>query len=296
MDSITHGLVAAMVFQSLYPGGPVLFAVLGAVLPDTDIFQKWISDRDPRLFIFCHGGFSHSIAGSAAIAVAVVAGFQGWQVLAGKGYAGAPLLLIAWALAWGGALSHIALDFLAFPGIPLLYPATPRKFSAGIFPGPSLVLFATSLGFVMAFFAGNLGITALYAYGAFIMAVIAAHGILKVVVAAHYRGTTIPTFNPLKWLVIRESGDSYEVYAAGLSKRRETLAVYHRHDGVGPGFISRHSGDPEVQRLAYHSYVTVAGREDGTVVIRDPIRESGLLPYPPYYKRVRITGEEEVAH
>ena len=288
VDSITHGLVAIFLFHSAFPGLPLLFAVLGATLPDTDILHRRFSDRDPRLFVFSHGGFTHSIPGAAAIAAGVAAGFQAWQIVAGQGYAGAQVLAIAWALAFSGALTHLALDALAFPGIPLLYPARTRKYSAGIFPGPSLVLFGMSLCFLLAHLSGYAGIVTLHAYMGFIGVYIAAHAALRALVTARHPGLAIPTFNPLKWLVIRESEGFFEVYSAGLSKTYGKLAAFPRHDGVRPGCIERHAKDPEVQRVAYHSYLTVAGRQDGSVVIRDPLRECGLLPYPPHYRRVCI--------
>ncbi len=288
MDSITHGLVAILLFHAPFPGLPLLFAVLGATLPDTDILHRRFSDRDPRLCVFSHGGFTHSIPGAAAIAAGIAAGFQAWQFVAGQGYAGAQVLAIAWALAFAGALTHLALDALAFPGIPLLYPARTRKYSAGIFPGPSLVLFGTSLCFLLAYLSGHAGIGTLHAYMGFIGVFIVAHAAMRAVVTARHPGLVIPTLNPLKWLVIRESEGFFEVYSAGPLKIDRKLASFPRHDGVGPGCIERHSGDPEVQRVAYHSYLTVAGREDGSVVIRDPLRECGLLPYPPHYKRVCI--------
>lgn len=292
MDSITHGLVAMLAFHATFPGLLVLFAVLGAVLPDSDVLLSLLSDRDPRLFVFTHGGFTHSIPGSAAIAFGVAAGFQAWQYLAGQGHVGVTFLVLAWALAWAGALSHIALDALAFPGIPLLYPASTRKYSAGIFPGPSLVLFGTSLGFLLMHLAGYAGTGALYAYMAFVGVFVAAHAVLKAFVAARHPGLTIPTFNPMKWLVVREVEDSYEVCSAGLSRECTSIAVFPRYDGVRPEYLDRHSNDPEMARVTYHSYITVAARRDGSIVVRDPLRDSGILRYPPYYRSVRLPEEE----
>ena len=294
MDSITHGLVGIFLFHGPFPGLLLLFAVLGAILPDSDILHRRFSDRDPRLFVFSHGGFTHSIPGAAAVAGGVAAGFQAWQIVAGQGYAGTQVLALGWALAFAGALTHLALDALAFPGIPLLYPARTRKYSAGIFPGPSLVLFGTSVCVLLALLSGHAGIGTLPVYMGFIAVFIVAHAVLRAVVTSRHPGLAIPTLNPLKWLVVRESEDFFEVYSAGPSKMDRKLASFPRHDGVGPGYIGRHIGDPEVQRVVYHSYLTVAGREDGSVVIRDPLRECGLLPYPPHYRRVCIPAGDGV--
>jgi inner membrane protein len=293
VDSITHGLVAVLLSHTLCPGGPVLFAVLGAVLPDSDIFLKWISDRDPRLFIFTHGGFTHSILGTTVIATGIVLGFWAWLYSSDQGYAGVPMLVFALGFSWAGALTHIGLDALAFPGIPILYPVSSKKFSAGIFPGPSLVLFATSVGFLLMFLTGYIGISALSLYASFGMAFILAHVLMKAIVATHHRGLTIPTINPLKWLVIREFQDSYQVYSTSLLKRSMNVTVYQRYEGVEPSFLDRHSGDPEIRRLLYYSYFTISGREGREVVIRDPLREDGVLFYPPCYTRVRLPCEAD---
>ena len=48
----------------------------------------------------------------------------------------------------GGALSHLAIDVLACPGIPLLAPFVDRKYTLGILPGPSILLAGAALGLV----------------------------------------------------------------------------------------------------------------------------------------------------
>lgn len=287
MDSVTHALVAVLLFHAPFPGWVVVFAILGATLPDIDVFLKRISDRDPRLYIFSHGGFTHSIPGTLAVSTGIVLGFIAWQYSLNQ-VLEPSLLSMAFGLAFAGALTHIVLDALAFPGIPLLYPATSRKYSAGIFLGPSLVFLAVSIGFLVMYLIGYIGIPALSMYGIFGVVYILVHLLLKVFIAANHEGMTIPTINPLKWLVIRESRDSYQVYYTGLRTRRSNMKVFARYEGVDRGFLNRHLLDPEMQRLAYYSYITVAGREGEVVVVYDPIREEGLLYYPPSYTRVRL--------
>jgi inner membrane protein len=48
----------------------------------------------------------------------------------------------------GGALSHLAIDTLACPGIPLFAPFSDRKYTVGILPGPSILLAGAALGLV----------------------------------------------------------------------------------------------------------------------------------------------------
>lgn len=290
MDSLTHAIVAVVLFNAPFPGQAVLFAILGATLPDIDILLKRFSDRDPGLFVFSHGGFTHSITGILVVSAGIVVGFLLWQNLGGQ-TGDLSSLLLAFAFACAGGITHIMLDVLAFPGIPLLYPITSRKFTAGIFAGPSLVFLGVSLGLFLLFLSGYPILSALPAVAAFGGIYILAHVLLKVFVASNHKGITIPTFNPLKWLVIHGSSDSYTVYRTGLLAGNGSMTVYPRYDGVNPEFIRRHMSDPEMQRLAYYSYIMVAGSEGDTVVIRDPLREDGVLFYPPAFTKVCISKD-----
>ncbi|MDD1701180.1 MAG: metal-dependent hydrolase, partial [Methanoregula sp.] len=71
MDALSHALIASILFsaQGLTPFIP--FAVLGSVIPDADIFFPQISDRDPSLYLFTHGGIAHSIAGAFIMSLLV---------------------------------------------------------------------------------------------------------------------------------------------------------------------------------------------------------------------------------
>jgi len=45
---------------------------------------------------------------------------------------------------------------------------------------------------------------------------------------------------------------------------------------------------PELRRHRYYSYVSIAERNDGEVRFHDPVREQGILTYPPWYPSVRF--------
>lgn len=290
MDSLTHALVAVVLFYAPFPGQAVLFAILGATLPDIDILLKRFSDRDPGLFVFSHGGFTHSIPGILAVSAGIVIGFLLCLNLGGH-VEGLSYVFMAFAFACAGGVTHVLLDVLAFPGIPLLYPLTSKKFTAGIFAGPSLVFLGVSLGLFLLFLSGYPVLPALPVIAVCGGVYILAHVLLKVYVSFTHKGITIPTFNPLKWLVIQGSSSAYTVYRTGLMAGDGKMIVYPRYDGVNPEFIHRHMNDPELQRLAYYSYIMVAGSEGDVVVIRDPLREDGVLFYPPAFTRVRISKE-----
>lgn len=276
-----------LLFNAPFPGQAVLFGILGATLPDIDILLKKISDRDPGLFVFSHGGFTHSISGILAVSAGIMIGFLLWQNLIGR-TGDLSSLSLACALACAGGITHVMLDVLAFPGIPILYPLTPRKFTAGIFAGPSLVFLGVSLGLFLLFLSGYPVLPALPVVAVCGGIYILAHVLLKVYVGLNHQGITIPTFNPLKWLVIQESSESFTVYRTRLLAGNGNKTIYPRYDGVNPEFMHRHMSDPELQRLAYYSYIMVAGSDGDTVVIRDPLREDGVLFYPPAFTRVCI--------
>lgn len=293
MDAVTHALSAWMIFPGGVPGSLVLYVMIGAIIPDVDILLKFFSDADPRLFIFTHGGFTHSITGAlvAATGAFLPALFLPSPPIPLIGPSAAtPVLLLL--LVWGGALTHLFLDLLAYPGVPLLYPARTRKYTLGVFPGPSLVLFGISVLFLVLWLGGMAGRADLPLYFVVFLAFLLLNFILKGYVAFTSRGTTIPTFNPLRWMEVRETRDEYELWIRPLFGTLEEAGRFKKADGIDPLELMRHSGDPEVRRLKYYSYFTVAERKGDEITLRDPLRDEGYIRYPPFYRRVLIPRED----
>lgn len=143
MDSLTHALTAAVLAYVL--GIPELlpFLVLGAVIIDADILFSQVSDSNPRLYLFTHGGMAHSTGGAVGMAVLAWAGIT-LATLAGAvtPVLPAPAGPVAFAAVLGGAFLHIGLDWLACPGIPLCAPVSDTKYTVGLLPGPSILLTA----------------------------------------------------------------------------------------------------------------------------------------------------------
>lgn len=292
MDSITHALASILVFSGPLQGAGLLSAVLGAVLPDCDVFFHAVSDRDPRLFIFTHGGFTHSLAGTPVIAAGIAAGFIAWAVATGQDPALPATMGTIFFPALGGALTHVTLDLLAFPGIPLLYPLRERKMTLGIFPGPSLLLLLASLCFICLFPLGLATMEWLQGYGMFLAGVIVARAGLRGIAEIRFGRGTVPTFNPLKWLVIRDCGDTYRVFFTHLFSGPGEERVYPKGSAGTPGNFSGHVKDPEVRRVLYHSYIVIAREQEGGTILHDPLREDGYIFYPPRYTRVFLRGDE----
>jgi inner membrane protein len=108
-----------------------------------------------------------------------------------------------------GASLHLFLDSLAFPGIPLFYPASARKITLGIFPGPSLLLMMITIGYLLLVVSGMATLTENTLYISVCLSVIGIRTVLKMYTAFTIPGTTIPTINPLVWWVIDEEADAY---------------------------------------------------------------------------------------
>ena len=130
---------AAILVYVLGLPGLIPFAVAGAVVLDADTFFARAFDGRPSLYLFTHGGIAHSLAGAAVMAL------PAWAVAAlvapAVPFFPAVAAPLAFAAVLGGAYLHIGLDTLACPGLPLLAPRSDRKYTVGLLPGPSILLF-----------------------------------------------------------------------------------------------------------------------------------------------------------
>jgi inner membrane protein len=280
VDSLTHALFASILFTLIGHPELVPFAALGAVCPDVDIIFQRFSDRDPRFYIFTHGGITHSIAG----ALATSAGTALLGLLAATVLGYNVFVPLAFLAAAAGVLTHISLDFLAYPGIPLLFPATDKKYTLGIAGGPTLYLLIASLVYTAFLLAGKAVLGQPWLYVAFFGLIILANATLTTYVAAKAGGKVIPGFNPLKWLIVAEQPASYRVGGYHLFRGPAPSVEFAKLGGVSPEEAGNLMTIPEVKRVRYHSYIVTVNRKGGSVVFSDPLREQGYLWYPPYFK------------
>lgn len=284
MDTFTHALSGW--FAAMLLGHPELapFLIAGAVIPDTDILLRRPFERYPDLYIFSHGGFTHSVLGATAIAsslfwIALLASLSSapFEWLAGVQ---PPVLLLAFL---AGAWMHLALDALAFPGLPLLYPVTERKYTLGIFPGPSPVLMVFSLVFI----ASSLSLHALDSIVRVYLLAACSFVLFNALLKLHFlfreRGRSIPTYNPFLWLVIQDLGDMYRVKARHLLRGGKREWIFDKWKGITAQEADRFLRLPEVARHRYFSYISVAECEGEKLRFRDPLRDAGLIFYPPYH-------------
>lgn len=123
MDILTHGLTGGLVGLAVggrRPAWSVAAAVAGALAPDLDaVARLW----DPLAPLTVHRTATHSLVGGLPLAVAVAAALRAVR---------APGALSAFvAVAYGGVLSHIALDVLNPMGAAVLWPFDSRRFGLG---------------------------------------------------------------------------------------------------------------------------------------------------------------------
>lgn len=287
VDSLSHAFAVSLLLPSSADSVYLFAAVLGAILPDIDILFQPMTDNHPSLFILTHGGFTHSIAGAAVVAGlawsgivlgVIIGAFPFWDEF--------PLVLLL--ILFAGACSHLVLDSLASPGIPLFYPLSLKKFTLGIFPGPSIVLFLASIVYagVLAKGAGSESLAR--GYAVFFIGVLLLSAGIWFYTKIHVRGVLIPTFHPLKWLVIRDENTRYILESYHLLQGKTKKGTYDKCKGMDAGDLQGIEDIPEVKRLLYYSYIVTAERTEAGILFQDPLRKEKILFYPPYYTEVLV--------
>jgi inner membrane protein len=293
VDALSHSLVAWILFAAagLVPLLP--FAVLGTVIPDADIFFSFISDKEPSLYLFTHGGITHSLTGALILSVLsfgviitfALAGIIPFPIVAGSGVFGFAAVLT-------GALLHLAIDVLACPGIPLLAPFSDRKYTIGILPGPSILLAFVALGLVLVTITQLLDFSrALQFYTLILVIYIAVRVLFFLYAGIQIKGRKVPKVNPFCWLAILEEEEYYIIRECSLVRGAIDESVFFRYKHTSTEEVKNALRFPEVRRLFYYSYCVIAERTGTELILSDPLRENGYLYYPPHYKRVTVTVE-----
>jgi inner membrane protein len=293
VDSLTHALTAALLAYILNLPQLLPFVVLGAVIIDADILFAWVSDCHPSLYLFTHGGFTHSIAGAVVLSVIAwtAAAFVQAAGLLHPVYPMPAAPPVAFAAVLAGALLHIDLDALATPGLPLLLPFSDRKYTAGLLPGPSILLMAVSLFFVIWMGLGVIDLPSMILPYAAVIAAFLAVRLVAFIIAhmvLHGNGRAIPTINPLRWLVISENPEAWTVSEYRIGKGTGNTEYIVKYRSTGAGETTPFLTLPEVRRFRFHSCIVTMEKVGDEIVFSDPLRESGRIFYPPHYTRVCV--------
>jgi inner membrane protein len=289
VDVLSHAIITVIIFLSVGSSSSLLpFAIIGALIADTDIFFRVISDKSPALYICTHGGFTHSILGAVVMSSLATAGIQ-LAVLAGAIPAGALIipLPLAFFVILAGALLHICIDALAYPGIPVLYPLSDRKVTVGILPGPSILLFITSASILIAWEFGRVNTSlALTVTAAIVILFLTSRTVLFLLIRQKQpRGRCVPLPNPLQWLIIEENKTSFSVTRYSLSGGTSGAEIFEKYTNTDMSETEKFLGLPEVLRLKFHSYISVVEKTRSEFIFSDPLREKGYFFYPPVYRR-----------
>ena len=291
MDSITHALLIAATLMAIGAPDLIPFGILGAVIPDVDVLFSLFSSKRPSLYIFVHGGAAHSIAGAVCMGLIAFGALSLFVAAFGEMLFFSPLVtftVISFAAVIVGALSHVAIDYLATPGIPLFWPRNETKYTLGVFAGPSVVMMVISWTFILLLMAGLIMSSGLVIYGAVFLVYLWFSFVIRAWAAGTIPGSTYPTINPFRWLAIEKLHDSWTMKYINILSRSETGArTWPTNRGVTTDEMKRMSGLDAVRRVLYHSIFTIASRMDnGVIEIQDPLRVDGIVRYPPFYARV----------
>lgn len=284
MDSLTHALIITIVLVLMGRPDLVPFGIMGAVLIDVDVLFNSFSNRDPRLYIFTHGGFTHSFAGAFIVSTCIAL----LSVLLSLAGLLPAFGIAALAAIVGGAISHIAVDFLAYPGIPLLYPASDKKFTLGVLGGPSAFIMAGSVVFIGTILAGKASLDGSWIYIAYFCAILGFTTITKCYAVLKTKGRTIATMNPFKWIVIEDMPGSYRLYTYDFFNKASASHRFEKYTGIDRADAERYVRLPELKRLFYHSYIVTVEKNGSGITYRDPVREANYIWYPPYFKSYTV--------
>jgi inner membrane protein len=289
VDALSHALITYILFSAPGLNPLVPFAILGAVIMDADILFSWISDRFPSLYLFTHGGITHSIAG--AVVLSLLAYFTVILLSAAGVISGAVAAtgVYGFTALFAGALLHIVIDVSAIPGIPVLAPFSDRKYSLGMLPGPSLLLFIAAFVLVMevALLMATFS-SAIELYGIVVVLYITVRAGMFLTVGIQLPGRKIPSVNPLRWLVILEDATAYRIRTYTLFRGYSEETVFEKFNNTDARDLFAVSQFPEVRRFLFCSYAVTAERNGPVIILADPLREKGLLSYPSKYKRIEV--------
>ncbi|MGA2934418.1 MAG: metal-dependent hydrolase [Methanomicrobiales archaeon] len=294
MDIFTHAVAITVILFATGNAVFIPFGVLGAVIIDIDMAYSFISRRDPSLFLLFHGGFTHSIAGATILSVIA---FGTTLVLSSTGSlpgtVPAGFLIPAFACVLAGVYLHLFLDYLASPGLPLLYPFTEKRFGLALFPMPVFLLI-TVLALVSLAVIFVRGLTHEFAavYGAVFVGMILVSSATKWFVHRKTRGRSFPTLHPFQWIIIREENPSYSVMVYDMFRGVIRELNFEKYRNITPSEVHRYDSLPELRRHRYFSYITIVEKNGSEIIFHDPVREEGLISFPPWYPSVKVNAKD----
>ena len=213
----------------------------------------------------------------SSIVLIALAGMISLAALAGYGVYGFAAIL-------GGALSHLAIDTLACPGIPLFAPFADRKYTVGILPGPSILLAAPHSGLVALTVTQVLAFQqALPLYAVIVLLYLFVRGGFFLVALKRLPGRKVPMVNPFRWLTLSEDEMRYTCTAVyPVQRALFPKSVFPRYKGSSSAEVKSALRFPEVRQVIF-PFLQCHCRTDriGPHPLRPSSRERvSLLPAP----------------
>lgn len=292
MDIFTHAVaIMAILFAT---GNAVLipFGVVGAVIIDIDMAYSGIARRNPSRYLLYHGGINHSIFGGTILSFIA---FGALLALSSVDLLPIPMIAIpALSAVLLGAYLHLFLDYLAAPGLPLLYPLTERRFGQSLYPMPLYFLITVaSLASLGIFLVRGITPELTGVYGAIVAGITVVCLGMKWFVDNKTRGRSYSPFQfTFRRIGIREENSSWSVAVYDLFRGVIWERVFEKYQNITPSDAHRYESLPEVKRHQYFSYIRVVEKNGSGITFHDPVREEGLIRYPPYFPSVTVRSGE----
>jgi len=290
MDTFTHIVAITLILSSTGNMLLIPFGVLGAVIIDIDVGYTRIARRRPSNYLLFHGGINHTLLGATVLsAIGVGVAFLLLSIGLLPASLSKPGILAALLAALAGAYLHLFLDWLPGPGTPLLYPWTEKKYGLSVYPMSFYFLITLlSLASLVIILLGGLTTTLSIVYGALFTGITLIGLGLKGYVSTKAPGTSYPTLNPLQWIVIREEDSSYSVRVYAIGRGVVQHLSFEKYKDITPAEARVYDSLVEVRRHRYFSYITTVEKRGEEIVFHDPVREQGLIAYPPWYPSVTL--------
>jgi len=290
MDIFTHAVAILIIFFATGNAVFIPFGVLGAVIIDIDMAWFFIA-RDPSFYLLHHAGFSHSFFGATVLSAIA---FMTTLALASAGWLPGTIpggvLVPAFAAMLAGAYLHLFLDWLAAPGLPLLYPLTEKRFGLAMTPMPLYFLITVlALGLLGVTFIRGLTIELAEVYGAIFAGIILVSAGMKWLVHRKAPGRSFYTLHPFQWIVIGEENPSYTVVVYDMFRGVIRELNFEKYQNIRPEEAHQYDS-PELRRHRYFSYISTVEKKGSEIIFHDPVREEGLISYPPWYPSVTVSA------
>jgi hypothetical protein len=125
-------------------------------------------------------------------------------------------------------------------------------------------------------------------YGATFTGIVIVSAGMKWLLHRKVPGRSYYTMHPFRWIVIREENPSYTVMVYDMFAGILREMTFEKYRNITPGEAHQHDRLPEIRRHRYFSFTTTVEKNGGEIRFHDPVREEGLIPYPPWYPSVTV--------